>query len=318
MPNFHKDVIMKYILLLATLLFSFPVMAQRTMAITIDDLPYVSLGHPQYLPHAQRATKEILRVLQAHRAPAIGFVNENKLQATGEVDARIALLQQWVDAGMILANHTYSHPDFNTQTIEQFQDEIIKGEVITRRLMHARQPYQLYFRHPMTHTGETQAKKEAIETFLAARRYKVAPHTIENSDFIFNVPYARALRNKDAAMIKKLRDAYLDFTLAATEFAEKISPQIFGREVPQTLLIHTNDINADCLDEMLKRFVARGYKFIMLDTAMADPAYQTKDTQVYDRGPTWLWRWMKSKGMNVSFKDDPEPPGWVLDLYRQN
>ena len=309
---------MKYVLLIAALLFSFPVAAQRAMAITIDDLPYVSLGHPQYLPHAQRATKEILRVLQAHRAPAIGFVHENKLQATGEVDGRIALLQQWVDAGMILANHTYSHPDFNAQTIEQFQDEIIKGEVVTRRLMQTRQPYQLYFRHPMTHTGETQAKKEAMEAFLAARGYKIAPHTIENSDFIFNVPYARALRNKEVAMQKKLRAAYLDFTIAATEFAEKISPQIFGREIPQTLLIHTNDITADCLDEMLKRLAARGYKFITLDEAMSDPAYQTKDANVSRNGPTWLWRWMKSKGMNVSFKDDPEPPGWVLDLYRQN
>ena len=98
----------------------------------------------------------------------------------------------------------------------------------------------------MTHTGDTQAKKEAIERFLATRGYKVTPHTIENSDFIFNVAYARALRNKDTALASRLRDAYLDFTIAATEFAEQISPQIFGREVPQTLLIHANDINADC------------------------------------------------------------------------
>ncbi len=310
---------MNFKALFVILLFSLSVAAQpRTMAITIDDLPFVAIGQPQYLPIAQRGTKEILRVLQAHRVTAVGFVNENKLQATGEVDARIALLQQWVDAGMILANHTYSHPDLNTQTIEQFQDEIIKGEVITRRLMQARQPYQLYFRHPMTHTGETQAKKEAIEAFLAARGYKVAPHTIENSDYIFNASYARALRNKDKVLQKKLRDAYLDFTIAATEFAEKISPQIFGREVPQTLLIHTNDLNTDCLDELLQRLEKRGYRFITLDEAMRDPAYQTKDVNVSRNGPTWLWRWMKSKGMNVSFKDDPEPPSWVMELFQQN
>lgn len=309
---------MKFKVLLAIVLLSMPATAQRKMVVTIDDLPYVAPSHPQYLPNAQRATKEILRTLQAHRVTAVGFVNEDKLQVTGEIDARIALLQQWVSAGMILANHTYSHVDFNALTSEQFQDEIIKGEVITRRLMNARQPYQLYFRHPMTRTGDTLAKRDAVEAFLAARGYKVAPHTIENSDFIFNVPYARALRKKDTAMMKKLRAAYLDFTLAATEFAEKISPQIFGREIPQTLLIHTNDITADCLDEMLKRFVARGYQFITLDEAMRAPAYQTKITEAFDRGPTWLWRWTKSKGMKVSFKDDPEPPGWVMDLYRQN
>jgi peptidoglycan-N-acetylglucosamine deacetylase len=289
----------------------------RKMAVTFDDLPYVAAGQPQYLPNAQRVTKEILRVLQAHHAPAVAFVNENKLQASGEVDARIALLQRWVDAGMILGNHTYSHPDFNALTTEQFQDEIIKGEVVTRRLMESRKPYQLYFRHPMTHTGDTQAKKEAIENFLAARGYLVTPHTIENSDFIFNVGYVRALNNKDEAMVAKLREAYLDFTIAATDFAERISPNIFSREISQTLLLHSNDINADCLDEMLRRLEARGYRFVTLDEAMADPAYQTRDTLVSKGGPSWLWRWMKSKGMNVSFKDDPEPPKWVMDLYRQ-
>jgi hypothetical protein len=109
----------------------------------------------------------------------------------------------------------------------------------------------------------------------------------------------------------------LDYTIAATEFAERVAPQIFGRDIPQTLLIHTNDLNADCLDEMLNRFEARGYQFITFDEAMNDPAYQTKDTEVAKFGPTWLWRWMKSLGMNLSFKDDPEPPQWMMDLYNK-
>lgn len=313
---------MKFRLLLIIALLTVTVQAQtglssRKMVVTFDDLPYVAVGDVPYLPSAQRATKEILRTLQTHQAPAVAFVNETQLQVTGEVDARTALLQQWVDASVILGNHTYSHPDFNNLTVEQFEDEIIKGEVITRRLMRPHGPYQLYFRHPMTHTGDTQAKKEAIEKFLMARGYKVTPHTIDNEDFIFNAIYVRALRNKDEALAKRLRAAYLDFTIAATEFAERSLSQIFGHEIPQTLLIHANDLNADCLEEMLRRFEARGYQFISLDEAMADPAYQTKDTYVTKYGPTWLSRWMKSKGMNLSFKDDPEPPQWVKDLYNQ-
>ena len=289
----------------------------RKMAVTFDDLPYAAVGQPHGLSHAQRATKKLLAVLKSWRVPVVAFVNENGLQVTGEVDARIELLQQWVDAGAILGNHTYSHPDFNTLTIEQFEDEIIKGEVVTRRLMQSRPSYQLYFRHPMTHTGNTQAKKEAIEMFLTARGYKITPHTIENSDVIFNAIYVDALRDHDEAMARRLRKDYLDFTIAATEFAERISPQIFGQEVTQTLLIHANDINADCLDEMLERFAARGYRFVTLDEAMNDPAYKTRDTYVTAYGPTWLWRWMKSKGMDVSFKGDPETPQWVTDLFRK-
>jgi peptidoglycan/xylan/chitin deacetylase (PgdA/CDA1 family) len=288
----------------------------RKMALTFDDLPYTASAGQPWLPNAQRVTKQILAVLKQHRAPAIGFVNEINLQVA-DSEARVALLREWLDAGMTLGNHTYSHRDFNRQTIEQFQQEIIKGEVITRRLMAAKKQELRYFRHPATHTGDTQEKKEAIEKFLAARGYRVTPHTIENSDFIFTVPYSRALGRQEEAELKRLGAAYLDYTLAATEFAEKIAPQIFGREITQTLLLHVNDINADCLDELLQRLRARGYEFITLDEAMADPAYQTKDTQVSQNGPTWLWRWMRSLGLNLSFKDDPEPPRWVTDLYNQ-
>jgi len=289
--------------------------ARRTMAVTFDDLPYVQNGEGVYLERGRAATSKILSTLKKHKVPAVAFVNERMLEDSRERDGRIALLRQWVDRGMVLGNHTYSHADSNRLTVEQFQDEIVKGEVVTRQLMRSRQPYQLYFRHPMTHTGDTQEKKEAIEKFLAARGYKVTPHTIENSDFIFNVPYAGAVQKNDEALAKRVRAEYVALTIAATEFAEKVSPAIFGREIPQILLIHVNDITADCLDEILKRFEERGYKFVTLDEVMADPAYQTKDTYVTKYGPTWLFRWMKSKGMDVDFRGDPDAPKWVIDLY---
>ena len=303
---------------LAILLLSLSASAQtsqpsRSMVITFDDLPYVGIEQGK-LSNARRATTKILRALRLKRVPVVGFVNEGPLQVAGEVDARIALLQQWVDAGMTLGNHTYSHADFNKLTIEQFQDEIVRGEVVTRRLMQSRPSYQLYFRHPYTHTGDTQTKKEAIENFLAARGYKVTPHTIDGQDYVFNGCYVRALRKGDRATARRLREAYLDFTIAATDAAERISVLVFGREIPQTLLVHANDVSADSFDELLSRLTARNYRFVSLDEAMSDPAYQTKDTYVTNFGPSWLWRWMTSKGMKVSFEDDPEPPQWVIKL----
>src|SRR6185369_4123228 len=217
----------------------------RTLVVTIDDLPYVNIGGGPYLKNARAATAKILSTLKQHKVPAVAFVNEAALGDGSDREARIALLREWVEKGVVLGNHTYSHPDFNQLTVEQFETEITRGDVVTRQLMRSRAPYQLYFRHPMTHTGDTREKKEAIEQFLSARGYKVTPHTIENSDFIFNVGYARALRKGDKALMQRLREAYLDFTFAATEFAEKISPEVFGHEIPQVLLIHSNDITPD-------------------------------------------------------------------------
>lgn len=289
----------------------------RTMAVTMDDLPFIKIGEGDYVERAKPVTAKILNTLKKHNAPAVGFVNETMLQDPRNRDERIELLRQWVKSGMILGNHTYSHPDFNNLTVEQFQEEITKGEVVTRQLMQDRKPYQLYFRHPFTHVGDTREKKEAIEKFLASRGYKLTPHTLENSDWMFNVPYVEALQKGDKAFAERVRNEYLDFTIAATEFAEKISTHIFGREIPQVLIIHSNDITADALDEMLRRFAARGYKFVTLDSAMSDAAYQTQNTYITKFGPTWFFRWAKSKDLKLDFSGDPDPPKWVLDLYNR-
>src|SRR5689334_15157712 len=96
--------------------------AARTMAVTIDDLPYVQHGDTGFLAAAQRDTAKIQAALKAHDAPAIGFVNEDKLEAptAAEHEARIALLKSWLAAGHTLGNHTYSHRDIDAVTVEAF------------------------------------------------------------------------------------------------------------------------------------------------------------------------------------------------------
>jgi peptidoglycan/xylan/chitin deacetylase (PgdA/CDA1 family) len=288
--------------------------AGRTVALTFDDLPEV---FSRDVPSMRRNTTELLRVLKAHHAPAIGFVNEGKLHAPGEIDARIEVLKQWVDAGMNLGNHTYSHLRLLNTPLARYEDDVIQGEVITRRLMSVRQPYQLYFRHPYTSTGPNKAVKAAFENFLRERGYKVAPFTIENSDYIFNRIYFDARRNNDAALMERLRKAYLDYNDGQFELMEHLSTEMFGREITQILLFHANDINADCLDEMLKRLEARGYRFVTLDQALEDKAYQTPDDYIGTNGPSWLHRWTVALGLKMTLAREPDPPKWVLDMMKK-
>lgn len=287
---------------------------RRTVALTFDDLPEV---FSRDVATMRRNTTELLRTLKVHRAQAIGFVNESKLHTPGELDSRTEVLKQWVDAGMILGNHGFSHLRLLTTPLLKYEEDVIKGEVITRRLMSARQPYQLYFRHPYTSTGPTKEVKAAFENFLRERGYKVAPFTIENSDYIFNQMYSDARRNMDTALMDRLRKTYLEYNDGQFEFIERLSSEMFGREISQILLIHANDINADCLDEMLKRLEARGYRFVTLDQALDDKAYQTRDDYVGLHGPSWLHRWTVSLGLKMKLDQEPDPPKWVLDMFKK-
>src|SRR5687767_8312450 len=85
----------------------------RMMAITVDDLPTVSvLGDD--LPRAEKTTRDLVAAIQKAGVPAIGFVNERKLATGNMIDPRrVALLKQWLDAGLDLGNHSYSHPDLH-------------------------------------------------------------------------------------------------------------------------------------------------------------------------------------------------------------
>jgi peptidoglycan/xylan/chitin deacetylase (PgdA/CDA1 family) len=286
------------------------------MAVTIDDLPYNHQGEGEgYLDAARRGTDAMLAALRAHRVPTVSVVNEGKLEAPtkDEHAARVALLKPWVDGGHVLGNHGYSHRDANAVSADAYLADIAKGDAITRELMRGRQPYTLYFRHPYTHTGDTLEKRDAITRGLTARGYTVMPHTIENADYIFNVPFVKA----DAAGQAKLRDAYIAHTAAATAFAEAKAAELFGRDdVPQTLLIHTMAINADALDRLLTMLEGRGYRFITLDEAMRDKAYLTPDVYVGKWGPSWLYRWARTLAPASSFRDDPDVPAWVMALYQ--
>jgi peptidoglycan/xylan/chitin deacetylase (PgdA/CDA1 family) len=292
-----------------------PAAKTRTMAVTIDDLPWNHQGEGAgFLDAARRGTDAMLAALRAHRVPTVSVVNEDKLAAPSpdERAARVALLKQWVDAGHVLGNHGYSHRDANAVTAEAYLADIAKGDAVTRELMRTRQPYTLYFRHPYTHTGDTLEKRDAITRGLTARGYTPMPHTIENSDWLFNVPYVKA----DAAGRARLLESYLAHTASATAFAEAKAAELFGRDdVPQVLLIHTLALNADGLDALLAMFEGRGYRFITLDEALRDKAYATPDAFVGRNGPSWLFRWSRTLAPAASFREDPEVPAWVMGLY---
>jgi peptidoglycan/xylan/chitin deacetylase (PgdA/CDA1 family) len=288
---------------------------RRTIAVTFDDLPLAPKADD--LAAVRRVNEALLGVLRERKVPAIGFVNEGKLQVTGERDARIAVLDRWLDGGMSLGNHTFSHLSLRDTPLPAYEDDVIHGEVVTRELLARRGGSPtLYFRHPFTATGPTAEVKEAFEAFLHSRGYVIAPFTVENADYIFQTLWADARARKDAPGAARVRAAYLAHMDAMMTFCEGLSRETFGREIPQILLIHDNELNAEILGEMLDRLAARGYTFISLDEALRDEAYRTPDRFVGRFGPSWLHRWRVGLGLPARMRDEPDPPRWVLDGYQ--
>lgn len=293
---------------------------QRTVAITIDDLPGAIPGTDKSLgdlKELQRINRAIPAILRHHHVPAIGFVNEFKLQVAEERDARVALLQMWLDAGLELGNHTYAHANFFKTPLEQFEDETIRGEVVTRALLSAAGRREAFFRHPFLSTGPTAEAKAAFEAFLRQRGYRIAPVTVDNSDWMFNDALAGAVEKHDIQLAARTGEAYLSYLDAVFDYFEGVSRKLFGREIAQILLLHDSALNAEYLDALLTKLEQRGYTFVSLDTALAGPAYQTQDLYVGPEGFSWLTRWKLAFGQEADYQNDPDPPKWVIQMSQE-
>ncbi len=296
-----------------------PESTRREVAITVDDLPGALPGNDfAYgdLKELQKINHGIPGILKAHHAWAIGFVNERKLQVPGERDSRAALLQSWLDDGLFLGNHTYSHADFSITPLQEYEDETIRGEVVTGALLKAMGAKELYFRHPYLDTGMSLDVKNAFDAFLKARGYIIAPVTIEDADYVFNDALAHAYETKDKKLAAKAKKEYLEYVDTVFNYAESESAKLFGRQIPQVLLIHDNALNTECLDALLTKLEERGYKFISLQEAMTDPAYATPDLWV-GTGVLWMERWKIAMGLKPEPDKGPDPPKWASDIFDQ-
>jgi peptidoglycan/xylan/chitin deacetylase (PgdA/CDA1 family) len=294
--------------------------AQRTIVVTVDDLPGAEPGTDHAtsdLKQLQRINRAIPAILKAHHVPAIGFVNEWKLQVPSERDARAGLLTDWLDAGLTLGNHTYSHPDFQITPLPQFEDETIRGEVVTRALMGVRGQTEKYFRHPFLNTGPTPEAKAAFEAFLKERGYEVAPVTFDCADWMFNDILGRAIEKKDKKLAEKTKREYLEYMDTVFTYFEGVTRNLFGRDIPQILLTHDSELNAESFDALLSRIERRGYKFVPLEEALRDPAYSTPDKYIGPEGISWLNRWRIAFGQDPDFRHNPDPPKWVMQMSEE-
>ena len=307
-------------LLFVVLVFAASLSAQtKTVAITIDDLPYATLGPAlSDVEEARQNIASILDALHAHHVPTVAFVNERKLMVDGQLDMRVGLLEQWLEGGVELGNHTYSHANLNKTPLPDFEDEVIKGEVITKRLMLEHGKQERYFRHPFLMTGATLDEKHEFEAFLKSRGYTVAPVTLEDLDWAFNSAYREALKEGDQETANKVLPAYLAHLDTEIDYYETMTRDLFGRDIAHVMLLHSDQINGIMLDKVLARFEARGYKFITLDEALKDPAYQTADNYVGNFGEPWEHRWALTLGKKPDFEGAPDPPKWVWELYKKS
>ncbi len=292
----------------------------RRIAVTIDDLPWQRMATTSPADLRTRHAALLAQLRQAG-VPVVGFVNEDKLEVDGVAQPeRVAMLEDWLDDGHMLGNHTYGHVDAHVVGIPAFQDAILRGERVLRPMLAKRGQTPQWFRHPYLRAGRTAEDKAAIGDFLASHGYRIAPVTVDNGEWVWAFAYARVLDGQAdtperAAVLERLRLGYVPYMLNKIDYYERQSQALLGYALPQILLLHANELNAVAYAELIAGIRRRGYRFVTLEDAMRDPAYLREDGYHGRYGPSWLHRWAMAEQKPKDFyAGEPVVPPWVLAL----
>jgi peptidoglycan/xylan/chitin deacetylase (PgdA/CDA1 family) len=243
------------------------------IALTFDDLP----AHGPTLPGQSYLDihRQILDTLSAHHVPRVyGFINGAGIET--HADGR-QVLELWRDAGHPLGNHTWSHPDIGQVGAAAAIREIDRNDQLLAELMgdspearHARR----VFRYPFLHQGRDRQTLDAVRAHLAEQGYRIAEVSVDFGDWAYNGPFARCSAAHADSTIATLRWNYTHRGLEFLDWSQAASRVIWGRQIPHIVLLHSGAFDAVMLDELLTSYEQKGARWITLDEALADPAYQ--------------------------------------------
>jgi uncharacterized protein (TIGR02246 family) len=237
--------------------------------VTVDDLPLGSNRlHPDPAGRA-RITRDLLAILRKHEIRAVGLVTWNNTDG----QAGEKLLEQWMQAGHELGNHSYRHLDYSRTDADTYVADVEKARATLESFLALRGQRLRFFRFPFLREGETAAKLARVREWLASTGQRNLPVTIDNQDWSFEEPWVEARRAGDAARMARLGEDYQHALRLETLMYTAAGDELFGRPTPQILLLHANEVGTAQWDALFTWMKGRGFRFATADEVMADPVF---------------------------------------------
>ncbi|HEY2027735.1 MAG TPA: polysaccharide deacetylase family protein [Myxococcales bacterium] len=211
------------------------------LAFTFDDGPKLEQT-PLLTPAARN--QALLGALAKHHVVAGLFVTSGNGANHPE---GLALVRAWGEAGHLVGNHTVTHPDLNDKkvSLEAYEQELLDCDAVIRKS----KGYGKYFRFTYLREGNTPEKRDAMRAFLQKLGYRNAYVTLDTSDWRLNQALVEALRKDAKADLARFRKVYVGHLLQRAGAYRELSQKLFGRQVPQVILLHHNLIEALFLDD---------------------------------------------------------------------
>ena len=228
----------------------------------------------------------LLDKLSTENLKAVLFVKGKNLDS----EKGKSIIKSWDNAGHLIANHTYSHPYFNSKNVslKQFKDELIKNDSLIKNYSN----YTKLFRFPYLKEGNTIEKRDGFRKFLKEKNYKIGHVTIDASDWYINQRLVNRLKENDKADISQFRKYYLKHLFNRAEYYNSISKKLSGKQIHHNILLHHNLTSALFIDDLIHHFKNNGWEVVNTKEAYKDPIYN-EFPETIPAGESLIWAMAK-------------------------
>lgn len=257
----------------------------RTLALTFDD------GfNPGKQPEAVQWNAQMLEALRDHGIKAALFPSLARMGGAGGM----ALAAAWARAGHLIGNHTASHRSLADPkvSLDWFIADVQAADAAAKNLA----GFVPMLRFPYLKEGDTPAKRDGMRDWMARNNYRSAPVSIDASDWYYNIVYAAHLKAGDAGKAARLKQAYLCHLLDRAQYYDGLAREVLGRSPVHVMLLHTNQINAAALPDVIEALAAHGWNIASAGSAFQDPLY-AQAPGTLPAGESVIWAHAKALGV---------------------
>lgn len=275
----------------------------RKLAIGFVSIP--PIDRTDNAPKDADATARLLiHALKKHKVPATGFLQGGMI-SDGEkfFPVRKEIARMWIDAGFEVGLGGFKHVSLYYTPVDDYIANLEKNETVAKKLLGDMGSPPRYFSYPYLNTGKSAEDKAKVEAWLSGRDYTSVKYTIDNQEWMYSFAYDIARNDDDVNTMKEIREAYLAYISKMFDHYEAYSREMFGRDIPQTMVLTPSRLIADTADEFFALTARRGYSYISVDEAQSDPAYKTAEHFVGSAGISWFERWAMAKKQPL--RDEP-------------
>jgi beta-lactamase regulating signal transducer with metallopeptidase domain len=287
----------------------------KKLAIGFVSIP--PLDRTENAPKDADATARlVIAKLNQYKIPAIGFVQGSMISDGDKpYPVRANIVRLWRDAGFEIGIGGYKHIWFYKTPYDDYVANAEKNETVVKKILGEKNLPLRYFSYPYLNTGKTVEDKTRFENWLASRGLSSVKYTIDNQEWMYSYAYDMARNDNDINTMQEIRADFLDYMTKMFDHHEANSQEMFGRDIAQTMVLTPSRLITDSADDLFGMIKNRGYRFVSMDEALKDEAYQTPETFTGESGISWFDRWALTQKKRL--RDEPRESAIVQKIWNE-